>query len=113
MTGKGNFKRGTGEKNGADTSEPLPGWPSGPVKRAPEVIQLFQSLRKQAMSGKGGSGGNGRRSTAFEGGGAPTAIGSAPAAPSDPNAMFNEIHSKSPHAVKVQISLYHLRHNPK
>ena len=71
------------------------------MKRAPEVIQLFQSLRKQAMSGKAGAGG-GRRSTAFEGGGAAAAVGSAAAAaPSDPNDLFNEIHSKSPHAVKV------------
>ena len=72
------------------------------MKRAPEVIQLFQALRKSAMAFKSGGSGGGRRGS--DGGGSVN-ISAAPSAGSlgggDPNDLLMEINSKSGHATKV------------
>jgi len=80
-------------------------WPTGPVKRLPAVIQLFQQLRKSAMASKGGGGGGGgggshHRASSES---ALSALGSAAAAgSSDPSDLFQEINSKSGHANQVR-----------
>jgi len=82
--------------------EPRSSWPTGSVKRAPEVIQLFQALRKSAMAFKNGASSAGHASEAS----GSTPLSAAPSMTNpgtgDPNDLLMEINSKSGHATKVR-----------